>query len=218
MSGPLAEQLRAMGAPADKIAVLRNGVDLARFRPMDRDEARRHLRIDGNLLLTVGNLVELKGHQLAVQAMVELRDARLLIIGEGPMASELRKLADRLQVGDRVTICGNMAQEQLVTYYNAADALVLASSQEGMPNVILESIACGTPVIATGVGGVLEVIRDPAAGIVLRERSPAAIVEAFRQLLARPQDRIRTRAWAEQFGWADTVSGLLDVFRGARAH
>ncbi len=126
------------------------------FRNWRRDAIRRRLDIRGTTLLTVGHLVAAKGHHLALAALNALPDANLIIAGDGPMHTQLRRQAQRAGVADRVRFSGGVSQHELVDYYNAADALILASEREGMPNVILEALACGTPVIATRTGGIVE--------------------------------------------------------------
>ena len=108
---------------------------------------------------------------------------------------------------------GSVNQQDLRRFYCAADALVLASSREGWPNVLLEAMACGTPVIATAVGGVPEIVTSPDAGAVVKERSAPALARAVRELLARPRERAATRRFAEQFGWDATSKGQLQLFR-----
>ena len=215
VSASLKRSLRDIGVEDSKVVVLRNGVDLERFRPLDRRAAKKALGIDGPLILSVGNLVELKGHHLVVEAMAELGNVQLIILGEGPEKPALMRLVRERGLAGRVRLLGNVPQDELVTYYNAADALVLASSREGMPNVVLECLACGTPAIATAVGGIPELMDSPAAGYLIHERSAAAIVEAYGRLTARRWDHAATRKHAEQFGWAETVKGLLSIFRQA---
>jgi glycosyltransferase involved in cell wall biosynthesis len=105
-----------------------------------------------------------------------------------------------------------MPQAELPRIYSAADALVLASDREGWPNVLLEAMACGTPVVATRVGGVPEVVTSAAAGILVDDPSPDAIAAAARRLLSEPPDRNETRAYAEAFSWDDTTQGQLSLF------
>jgi teichuronic acid biosynthesis glycosyltransferase TuaC len=202
-----------LGIPAAKIGTLRNGVDLALFRPVERDAVRAHLDIAGYTLLAVGNLVPLKGHELMIEALPLLPDVRLLIAGAGPLQRHLEAAASRLGVAGRVRFLGALPQDALRGYYGAADALLLASSSEGWANVLLESMACGTPVVAPRVGGIPEVVADPAAGLLYRERTGAAIAEAVRQLRASQPDRDATRRYAERFSWDETTRGQLRLFR-----
>ena len=95
----------------------------------------------------------------------------------------------------------------------AADVSVLASIREGWPNVLLESMACGTRVVATRVGGVPEIIAAPEAGKMVEDRKPEALAETIGQVLAQPADRPATRAYAEKFSWEETTQGQIDLFR-----
>lgn len=208
----LKDKLVALGVPAGRIEVLRNGVDLQLFRPVERENWRRTLGFRRTTLLSVGNLVPLKGHDLAIRALRLLPETDLVIVGGGPEREPLEALARESGVADRVTLAGTMAQEKLRHYYAAADALVLASSREGWANVLLESMACGTPVIASNVGGTPEVVASPEAGVLMAERTPEALALAAKSLLARYPDRDATRRYAEGFSWAATTAGQLALF------
>lgn len=209
----LKDVLITLGVPAERVSVLRNGVDLAMFQPpADRVALRDALTISGPTLLSVGGLITLKGHDLVIRALAQLPHARLLIAGQGPLDHELRALAQTCGVADRVRFLGSVKHAALREYYGAADALVLASSREGWANVLLEAMACGTPVVASDVGGTAEVVTTPAAGVLLRERTPNALADAVNALLARAPDRTATRAYAEQFSWESTTQGQLDLF------
>jgi teichuronic acid biosynthesis glycosyltransferase TuaC len=208
----LKEELVQMGVPPDRITVLRNGVDLDRFKPIDRQTARQALGLRRRTLLSVGLLIERKGHHHVIGALARLPDTDLLIAGQGPDRTALEQLAVRLGVADRVIFLGNLDQDRLCEAYNAADALVLASSREGWANVLLEAMACGTPVVASAVWGTPEVVASPAAGVLVQERSAAAIARAVEELLARPPLRTETRRYAEQFSWNATTRGQLDLF------
>jgi glycosyltransferase involved in cell wall biosynthesis len=200
--------LLELGALPAHVTVLRNGVDLALFTPREGGP----LNLDQPRLLSVGHLIADKGHQFVIEALVELRDARLTIVGDGPMRDELMAFAARLGVADRVTWTGTVSQRELRDHYASADATVLASRLEGMPNVLLESIACGAPVLAPDVGGNAEVISNAAAGVLMRERSASGVVEALRALAQSNPDREGVRCHAEQFGWGPTANGLVDLF------
>lgn len=213
VSESLRNALLELGADPAKVVTLRNGVDLKRFRPVDRDAVRNRLGLSGPTVLSVGNLFELKGHHLVVEALAGLPGVTALIAGEGPMRAALAELTTRHGVANRVRLLGNVPQDELVDYYNAADMLVLASSREGMPNVVLESLACGTPVIATAVGGIPELIDTEDMGCLLTERSPGAIAEAIRRFQASPPDRTRVAAQADRFGWTPTIDRLQRVIQ-----
>jgi glycosyltransferase involved in cell wall biosynthesis len=214
VSAGLAEGLRALGAPAGKVTVLRNGVDLGTFCPPgDRAAARRELGLDGPTLLSVGHLIPRKRNHLTIEALARLPGHRLLLVGDGPERGALAALSERLGVADRVRFVGPVPHARLPFYYGAADVMVLASVREGWANVLLESMACGTPVVATEAWGTREAVAAPEAGIVVGEATGAAIAAAVAALLATPPHRAATRAYAERFGWQETTEGQLAVFR-----
>jgi glycosyltransferase involved in cell wall biosynthesis len=117
-----------------------------------------------------------------------------------------------------VRFLGNQDQKALCEIYNAADVLVLASSREGWANVLLESMACGTPVIGSAVWGTPEVIARPEAGLLMKNRDAASIVAAAAQLRQTPPDRAATRRYAEQFDWQSTSDGQVALFQAAIAN
>lgn len=205
VSRALRDKLVHLGVTREKIMVLRNGVDLERFRPLDREALRVKLGLSGSIWLAVGNLVELKGIGLTLAAVAETRGVTLLVAGEGPEEPSLRKTAGQLRITSRVRFLGSIRQAELVNYYNAADVTVLASSREGMPNVVLESMACGTPVIAAPFDGVAELLNVPEAGEIATHRSAAAIASAWTRLQNRRPQRAATRRFAEHFGWRPVV-------------
>nr|WP_227544721.1 glycosyltransferase family 4 protein [Sapientia aquatica] len=209
----LKDELVKLGASADKITPLRNGVDLSRFYPAERDQIRAELGLTDFTLLTVGSLTTHKGHDLVIQALALLPGVHLMIAGSGPEDQNLRQLAAQLGVTDRIKFLGSVAQKELFRYYNAADVMVLASSREGWANVLLESMACGTPVISSNVGGSSEVITAPDAGVLLAERSAQHIAAAVQHLQSRSPTRAATRAYAEKFSWDDTTEGQLRLFK-----
>lgn len=208
----LKDELVALGVPSGKVQVLRNGVDLDVFRPLDRDAERQRLGLSGPTLLSVGGLIERKGHHLIIEALRELDGFTLLIAGSGPERAALERLAATIGVGDRVRFLGLVPHDRLAQLYNAAHALVLGSSREGWANVLLEAMACGTPVVATDVWGTAEVVAAPAAGVLVKERSPAALAEGVRRLWTAPPARAETRAYAEGFAWDPTTKGQLELF------
>lgn len=214
VSAALKDELLKLGAPAERIQVLRNGVDATRFAPPpDRDALRSRLGLRGATLLSVGNLLEAKGHHFIIEALPDLPDTQLLIAGDGEYEPALRARIRQLDLGDRVQLLGTLSQDGLKEYYGAADLLVLASRREGWANVLLESMACGTPVLASAVGGSPEVVAAPAAGALLDALSGDAVAAGVRKLLDTPPDRHATRQYAEGFSWQATTDGQLQLFR-----
>lgn len=212
----LKTEMVRFGMDETRITPLRNGVDLALFRPVEREMTRKQLGMDGFTLLSVGYLDPRKGHDHIIGALAEMPDVKLLIAGSGPDRRKLEALAKAVGVADRVTFLGPLPQDMLRQYYGAADALVLASSREGWANVLLEAMACGTPVVATNVWGTPEVVCSPVAGVLMPSRSPKGVADGVRQLRANYPDHAATRAYAEGFSWEATTRGQIRLFQQAR--
>jgi teichuronic acid biosynthesis glycosyltransferase TuaC len=208
----LKSEMVRLGVEASRIKPLRNGVDLQRFCPIDRAAGRQALGLNGFTLLSVGHLEAHKGHDLIISALPALADVRLLIAGNGSQRKNLEEIAHRLGVADRVSFLGSVPQAALKNYYGAVDALVLASSREGWANVLLESMACGTPVIASNVSGTPEVVASGDAGVLMEERSPKGVVDGIRLLRSRYPTHDATRRYAENFSWDDTTNGQIQLF------
>ncbi len=214
----LKDELVRLGSDEDKIVVLRNGVDARRFAPMAMQLAREKLQLpaEGKFIASVGALIPRKGHELVIEALASLPGVSLIIAGSGPRREFLESHAARVGVADRVRFLGQMAHDDLPAVYSAADVSVLASENEGWANVLLESMACGTPVVATDAGGSPEVVAAPEAGVIVGERSASAIAAALRGLLAALPDRAKTRAYAERFSWDETTRGQEQLFESLR--
>jgi glycosyltransferase involved in cell wall biosynthesis len=202
----LRDEVVALGVDPARVTSLRNGVDLQLFQPTARSAAAQFT------LLTVGHLVPVKAQELIIGALPLLPGVRLVLAGDGPNRAMLEQLARSLEVSGRVEFLGAVPQAQLRAHYGAADALVLASSREGWANVLLESMACGTPVVASRVYGTPEVVAAPEAGILMAERTPQGVADAVNALRANYPDRGATRRYAERFSWDDTTAGQLAVF------
>jgi glycosyltransferase involved in cell wall biosynthesis len=214
VSAALKDVLVELGAPDDKVTVLRNGVETSLFHPPeDRQALRTALGLYGPTLISVGGLIERKGHHRTIEAMCQLPGFTLLIAGEGPERERLAALITTRGLSDRVRLLGPRPHRELPALYGAADASVLASSREGWANVLLESMACGTPVIAAGIWGNPEVVRSPAAGVIYEPNTPDGIAAGIRRLFANMPDRAATRAYAEPFSWEETTAGQLALFR-----
>ena len=203
----LRDEVVALGVPQERVISLRNGVDLQLFRPIERTPNALFT------LLTVGHLVPVKAQELIIAALPLLADVRLVVAGDGPNRGMLEALARERGVEARVQFLGAVPQAQLRGHYGNADALVLASSREGWANVLLESMACGTPVVASRVYGTPEVVAAPEAGVLMDERTPQGVADAVDRLRAAYPDRAATRRYAERFSWDDTTAGQIALFQ-----
>jgi glycosyltransferase involved in cell wall biosynthesis len=217
----VAEALRGvaleLGQAPERVTTLRNGVDLERFSPGPMSEAREATGLppDARIVLCVGHLIERKGQHLllpAFAASLARQDptALLVFVGRGESEQSLRAAAEVLGVADRVRFVEPVEPAVLARWYRAADVLVLASLREGWPNVVLEALACGTPVLATRVWGTPEILTGCAAG-----RLADPTVDGLAAGLADLDDldRSAARPWAEAHGWDETVDGMADVFQ-----
>ncbi len=213
VSAAIKAALVGLGAAPDQVTVLRNGVDTELFRPLDRTEARAALGLSRPTLLSVGHLIERKGHHRVIEAMRLLPGHDLLIAGEGPERDRLAGLVAKLGLQSQVRLLGARPHAELPSLYSAADALVLASSREGWANVLLESMACGTPVVASDIWGNPEVVQTRDAGLIARENTPEGLAAGVADLLGDPPDRADTRSYAERFGWEETSLGQIALFR-----
>ncbi len=217
VSVALVERLRQLAVAGDRLHVMRNGVDPERFAPQPQQAMRAELGLAGApVVLTVGNLQEHKGQRLVLDAFAALRtshpQARLVIVGDGPDREWLTRRTAELGLGGAVTLAGTVPNAELARWYSAADVLVLASRREGWPNVLLEGMACGTPVVASAVGGIPEVVQSSAVGRLVAQRTPAAFAEAINNLLAARLDRAQVRAYAQGYSWDRTSHDQLALF------
>ncbi len=221
----LREVALELGVPADRVTTLRNGVDVERFSIGSCAEARDALGLpaEREILVCVGHLIERKGQALLLQAYANLfADVRvrplLVFVGDGEARGELEHFVAQRQLAEDVRFAGAVAPEELPPYYRAADLSVLASSREGWPNVVLESLACGTPVLATRVWGTPEILTRTRAGLLVDgtlEGLTAGL--ARRAELAGPDLRRAAREWAEGHTWDATVEGMQSVFERVSA-
>jgi len=219
VSAALRDAMAALGIPNDRIHLIPNAVDTARFRPIPAGETRQRLSLPegGLLLVSVGSLIEAKGHQLTIRAMALIRkqfpSLQLYIIGQGPYRAELERLIKSLGLRERVHLLGKRPNEELPFWFCAASLSCLASSREGWPNVVTESLACGTPVVATRVGGIPEILHSPELGTLVRQTSEdvaAGIVES----LGKEWDRQAISREASARTWETVAEQVEDVLSG----
>jgi glycosyltransferase involved in cell wall biosynthesis len=209
VSEALADDMAALGIPRDRIRTHRTGVDLDRFTPVDRAVAKARLGVSGPLLVTAGALIPRKGQALVLEALRAIPGATLFLVGEGPDRRALERQVRVAGIGGRVRLLGSRPHADLPGLLAAADALVLPSSSEGLANVWVEALACGTPIVISDVGGAQEVVDRPEAGRLVG-RDPVAIAAAVRALLAAPPSQPAVRAAAERFSWDRNARELRD--------
>ena len=182
VSRPLAEQARELGVDPRRIDVVPNGIDRQRFRPRERAEARRMLGLplDRELVLSVGHITEEKGASDLLYAFQakrsELGDVQLALLGDGGAAAKCQALARELNVP--ALFVGAQPHESVPTWLAACDLLCLPSWNEGMPNVAVEALACGRPVVATSVGGLPDLV-NAENGLLVPVREPHALGDAI---------------------------------------
>jgi teichuronic acid biosynthesis glycosyltransferase TuaC len=207
----LAERARQGGVPERRIAMIANGVDGERFRLIDRAAAREHLALPeaGRLFVSVGHISPRKGFHRVIRALPRLveacPEARLAIVGgrgaEADNSAALHALARELGLAERVLFVGAQAPDRVALWLGAADAFVLASDFEGCPNVVLEAMACGRPVVATKVGDVARMVPSFAGILVDDPEDDAALAAAMRAALTRDWDETRIRDHVARQSW-----------------
>ena len=220
VSRALAEKAVAIGADPARVHVLYNGVDHACFSPGPRVAARAQLGLaqTGRLILYVGNLKASKGCLDLLEAFARMRadDARLVFVGAGECRAALAARADELGCACAVQLAGAVAHADLVHWFRAADLLCLPSHNEGVPNVVLEAMACGIPVVATRVGGIPEVLPEEA-GLLVPAHDRLALADALVEALARRWDPARIVEHAGHFSWERNLEELSRILESAAA-
>jgi glycosyltransferase involved in cell wall biosynthesis len=148
-----------------------------------------------------------------VQALARLPEFELVIVGEGPERGAIENAARRQNVAERVRLLGRVPQDRLPEIYSAADLLLLVSTHEGWPNVLLESMACGTPVVVSAIRGIADIVGAAVAGRVVTDLTPNGLATAIRDISSAPPCRAAVRHYAEQFDWQDTTDGQIALMR-----
>lgn len=216
VSGALKADMVALGVDADKIMVHYTGLDQARFIPRDRATEKAKLGIAGPLILSVGALIPRKGQNLLIATLPDLPDAMLMLAGHGESEADYRALATELGVADRVSFMGSVPHDDLPALFAAADVMALVSSSEGLANAWVEALACGTPIVASDVGGIRELVKTPEAGRIV-ERTPQSIAAAIKDILANPPSRDAVAANVSAFSWDENARQLAEFFRRVAA-
>lgn len=220
---PVSEELRrfaiTLGADPARVITIPNGIDTGIFHPRNREMCRTEFGIPPGtrLVVSVGNLSELKGHHRTIRAVGSLADrgcnVQLWIAGGRGRAGDYepvlrREMAD-LKLEDRVRLVGHLDREAVAKLVSAADVFCLASEREGWPNVVHEALACGTPVVATRVGGVPEMIPSEQYGIVVPPGDQDALTAALEKALTRTWDREASAALGQARSWQQVATEVV---------
>lgn len=204
VSQDLANKMVGMGINKDKIHVIYNGVNLEKFIPKNSTHKPPYL-------VFIGNLKKEKGVIELLYAFIEIQkqfpELQLQYIGSGTMATQLQTIINEYQIQDKVTLEGVKPHDQLPNTIADATLLVLPSYNEGVPNVVLEAMSCATPVVATNVGGIPEVI-TAETGIIANEISANCIAQCLTQALEKKWDHQAIRNHAESFSWTKNTEEL----------
>lgn len=212
----LADDMAATGMPRTRIVTHHTGIDPAQFRPMDRETARsaRGLPADAPVILSVGALIPRKGQEQVIRALPLLpADYRYVIAGAGPDHDRLSALARELGVERRVLFTGAVPNADLPALYSAADAMVLMSRSEGLANVWVEALSCGTPLILSDIPPAHEIIDAPDAGRI-STGTPADLANDITAVLATPPDRAALSARTHaRFSWDRNGAELAAYWR-----
>ena len=217
-SADLGKRLAAAGAEPSKLHTIYNGVDTTVFRRRDQADARQQLDLPANarVFLFVGNFLAVKNPQLLVRAFGKYRETSgdtaslLLMAGKGPLQDEVRALAGSLGLHDHIRLTGPLNSEQIARHMAASDLLCLSSRNEGLPNVILEALACGLPVLSTNVGGISEMVTC-ARGTLVPEGDETAFAKAF----SESRQRGRLADDGSDFSWDGAASAYDQRLRSS---
>ncbi len=214
------------GADPGKVRLAPCGVDLAKFRPMDQKEVRRKLGLNGEkVLLYVGRVEPLKGLDLLVETAAQIEagedKVRMMVVGGGgpgePETDRVRRLAEERQVDGLIDFVGRVDHDELPLYYNAADVCVVPSFYESFGLVALESMACGTPVVASRVGGLPTLVHHGHTGYLKSWRCPEAFANSVEMIISseRLQESLglAARRRAELMGWGNVASMISAEYR-----
>jgi glycosyltransferase involved in cell wall biosynthesis len=210
MAKSLGRSLEALGVPSARIAFVPNGIDRARFFPRARATASD---TDARVALFIGRLEPQKGLGDLLDAWPLVRTAMphatLRLVGSGPLEA-------RARATEGVDVVGPLAHDAIPAELHRADLFVLPSWAEGMPNVVLEALACGRPVVGTRVGGIPDALADERAGTLVSPKDPRALAEAIRARLEAPFDPDAVARFGPP-SWDESGRALLEILDAARA-
>jgi glycosyltransferase involved in cell wall biosynthesis len=218
VSRPLKNELVTLGADAEKVAIVGNGVDHAVFHPRGRELSRRALGLspEGKLIVYVGRIVREKGLFELIEAMARVPDGvSLALVGDGAARAECERAAE--SIGVRVRFAGARPLEEIPLWLGAADVFALPSWNEGTPNVLLEAFACGRRVVVTDVGGIPDLMTDAALGEMVPVKDANALAAALTRQAFADDAPQRVAALTARGGWDESARKLHQVLCDALA-
>ncbi|MFA6216033.1 MAG: glycosyltransferase family 4 protein [Candidatus Omnitrophota bacterium] len=209
-----------LGIRVEKLEVIRNGVELQKFDLKDKTECRQMLGFNksSKIILFVGRLIIIKGVDYLLEAFESLvrkakNDCILVLVGAGELKTQCEKKAQGKNIKDKVFFVGEKIRQELPIWYGACDLLCLPSIMEGCPNVILEAIASGRPVVASRVGGIPEMV-SPVNGVLFERGNVQELADKFEKVLDKDWDAAQIRNSLNGSSWENAAGKYLNVFRG----
>ena len=221
LSSPMRQRCLDLGVEPGRLQLIPNGVDLEKFTLQERAACRSALQLPegGRVILFVGSLVPVKGIDPLLRAFASLRrrpgndDVRLYLIGGGFLEQELKRLACQLEIAPHTSFLGRLPHGQLCTWMNGADCLCLPSLSEGHPNVVMEALACGLPVVASAVGAIPDYV-TAHTGELVTPADPADLADKLERCLATPYRRESIRATVAQLSWGSCAASYYGALAG----
>lgn len=218
----LADSAISMGAPADRVSVVWQGVHLENFSPGNRADSRRKLNLnDRPTVLFVGNFVPVKGIATLLAAfdhlIADMPQVQLVMCGTGSELERIEHFRNERPDVRRVILPGRVSRESIPDYFRAADVFVLPSLSEGGPNVLVEAAACGLPAVGSIAGGIPDYIDDNVTGLLFESQNAEQLAEKLKYMLQHPElaeqmGRAGRERAIEQFGYQQMINNLLNVF------
>lgn len=220
VSHDLKKNIASLGLPQDKIKFIPNGIDMKKFTHLDQLLCRRQLQVnaDDRIILFVGSLDEVKGAHLLVRAFAGIANGamphniRLWIVGDGYLRQELEDLGKSFGVDKSIRFWGNQPHDNLPAIMSAANLLCVPSIREGRPNVVLESLACGVPVVGSNVGGIPELVLPDVNGYIFEKENVAELSERIQLALSRHWNRTDISSTVSHFSWVECVAKYMNIF------
>lgn len=204
------------GVCENNITVIPNGIQPDKFKSIDRKQARRvcGLELNKKYILSLCRLSHEKGLEYLFEAFacLQVENVELIVVGDGPLKEKLLRMALDLKIDNKVKFIGSVLHEETMFWYNSADIYCLPSLWEGCPNVIIESLACGTPVVSTKVGGIPDLVPDEIYGVLVPEADSHSLAVALDYALEKKWDRKKIEQYGSRNTWDHVADKVVSVF------